>query len=67
MIKQKESAMTEQEIRAKALEIAVLIQGKENDGIRELALNTGGLTHRYTALAGEIERYIRQEPPFQKQ
>jgi hypothetical protein len=27
----------------------------------------GGLVHRYSGLAAEIEKYIRQQPPFQKQ
>jgi hypothetical protein len=54
--------MTEQEIRAKALELAILIQGKESPEIIAQAQRIGGLIHRYLGLATEIEQYIRQGP-----
>jgi hypothetical protein len=58
--------MSDQEIRAKALEIAVLIKGPPrkdeyaNDG-RTIIIDG------YLPLAGEIERYIRSASPDQKQ
>jgi len=54
--------MSDQEIRAKALELAFLIQGREDQGIIDHAREIGGLINRYLGLAADIERYIRQEP-----
>ena len=52
--------MTDQEIRAKALEIAVLMKGREDETTLKAAHMMGGLINRYHALAVEIEQYIRQ-------
>jgi len=52
--------MTDQEIRAKSLEIAVLMRGKEEEAVISQSDRIGGLINRYLALAAEIEQYIRQ-------
>jgi len=57
--------MTDQEIRAKALEIAVLIQGREDEDMLTSARKQGGLLYRYKGLATDIEQYIRQGLPDQ--
>ena len=58
--------MTDQEIRAKALEIAVLMKGREDEKIIELTHHAGGLIHRYLGLTSEIEQFIRQGIADQK-
>ena len=56
---------TEQEIRTKALEIAILIHGGKEIGFAQ-DNRLPAVLDFYRPLASEIEAYIREAPPEEK-